>query len=80
VTVSNVPGPREPLHLRGSRLEAWYPVSIPGHGFALNVTIASYVDTANLGFVGDRDELPRLQRLAVHTGDALRALERALGG
>ena len=80
VTVSNVPGPREPLYLRGSRLEAWYPVSIPGHGFALNVTIASYVDTANLGFVGDRDELPRLQRLAVHTGDALQALERALGG
>jgi WS/DGAT/MGAT family acyltransferase len=80
VTVSNVPGPREPLHLRGSRLEAWYPVSIPGHGFALNVTIASYADTANLGFVGDRDALPRLQRLAVHTGDAMRALERALGG
>lgn len=76
--VSNVPGPTQPLYLRGSRLEANYPVSIPAHGMALNITIQSYADTANLGFIGDRDALPHLQRLAVHTGDALRQLERGL--
>lgn len=75
--VSNVPGPREPLYFNGSRLEATYPVSIPMHGMALNITLQSYADTMNLGFVGCRDRLPHLQRLAVYTGDALTALEKA---
>ncbi|AFM19797.1 Diacylglycerol O-acyltransferase [Mycolicibacterium chubuense NBB4] len=75
--VSNVPGPREPLYFNGSRLEATYPVSIPIHGMALNITLQSYADTMNLGFVGCRDRLPHLQRLAVYTGDALADLEKA---
>ncbi|MDY6999354.1 MAG: wax ester/triacylglycerol synthase family O-acyltransferase [Actinomycetota bacterium] len=75
--VSNVPGPSEPLYFRGSRLEATYPVSIPIHGMALNITLQSYAETMNLGFVGCRDRLPSLQRLAVYTGDALTDLEKA---
>ncbi len=75
--VSNVPGPREPLYFNGSRLEATYPVSIPIHGMALNITLQSYADTMNFGFVGCRDALPHLQRLAVYTGDALGELEKA---
>lgn len=75
--VSNVPGPREPLYFNGSRLEATYPVSIPMHGMALNITLQSYADTLNFGFVGCRDALPHLQRLAVYTGDALDELEKA---
>jgi WS/DGAT/MGAT family acyltransferase len=73
--ISNVPGPRETLYLNGSRLEATYPVSIPMHGMALNVTMQSYADTMNFGFVGCRDALPHLQRLAVYTGEALDALD-----
>lgn len=75
--VSNVPGPSEPLYFNGSRLEATFPVSIPMHGMALNITLQSYADTMNLGFVGCRDRLPSLQRLAVYTGDALADLEKA---
>ncbi|ORB24981.1 WS/DGAT/MGAT family O-acyltransferase [Mycolicibacterium parafortuitum] len=75
--VSNVPGPREPLYFNGSRLEATYPVSIPIHGMALNITLQSYADTVNFGFVGCRDRLPHLQRLAVYTGEALSDLEAA---
>ena len=78
--VSNVPGPREPLYFKGSRLEATFPVSIPIHGMALNITLQSYADTMNLGFVGCRDRLPHLQRLAVYTGDALADLEKATQG
>ncbi|WP_102145051.1 WS/DGAT/MGAT family O-acyltransferase [Mycobacterium hubeiense] len=77
ICVSNVPGPRETLYLRGSRLEATYPVSIPMHGMALNITLQSYADTMNFGFVGCRDKLPHLQRLAVYTGQALDELEAA---
>jgi diacylglycerol O-acyltransferase len=75
--ISNVPGPREMLYLQGSRLEATYPVSIPMHGMALNVTLQSYADTMNFGFVGCRDALPHLQHLAVYTGEALEELEAA---
>jgi diacylglycerol O-acyltransferase / wax synthase len=78
VCVSNVPGPSQPLYLRGSRLEAVYPVSIPAHGMALNITVQSYAGTLNVGFVGCRDTLPHVQRLAVYTGDSLGALAQAL--
>ena len=77
VCISNVPGPSHHLYLRGSRLEATYPVSIPGHSMALNITAQSYAGTVNLGFIGDRDALPHLQHLAVHTGEALGELEEA---
>lgn len=79
VCVSNVPGPTEPLYLQGSRLEAFYPASIPVHGMALNITMMSYANTMNVGFIGCRDSLPRLQRLAINTGEAFDALERAHG-
>lgn len=75
--VSNVPGPKEVLYLRGSRMEANYPVSIPTHGMALNITLQSYADNLDFGFVGCRDALPHLQRLAVYTGAALDELEAA---
>ena len=77
VCLSNVPGPRETRYLRGSRVEAYYPVSIPVHGMALNITLQSYDGTLNVGFVGCRDAVPSLQRLAVYTGEALDALEQA---
>src|SRR3546814_6956056 len=37
VSVSNVPGPKQPLYLQGARLEAMYPVSNPFDGQALNI-------------------------------------------
>ena len=80
VCISNVPGPKERLYLRGARLEATYPVSIPGHSMALNITAHSYAGTLDVGFIGDHDALPHLQRLAVHTGEALDELELAVSG
>ncbi len=78
VSISNVPGPEQPLYFRGSRLEAVYPLSIPVHGQALNITCQSYAGTLNFGFTGCRDTLPRLQRLAVYTGEALNELEASV--
>jgi len=78
VVISNVPGPEEPLHFRGARLEASYPMSIPVHGQALNITCASYAGSVCFGFTGCRDTVPHLQRLAVFCGEALTELERAL--
>jgi WS/DGAT/MGAT family acyltransferase len=78
VCISNVPGPEKPLYFRGAQLEAVYPVSIPTHGMALNITCESYAGSLCFGFVGCRDTLPHLQRLAVYTGEALDELEKAL--
>ncbi len=75
--VSNVPGPAETRYLKGSRLAASYPVSVPYHSMALNITLQSYDDKLGVGFVGDRDTLPHLQRLAVYTGEALEQLSAA---
>lgn len=78
VTISNVPGPREHLYFRGARLEAMYPVSVVTHGQALNITCYSYAGTFTFGFSSCRDTLPRVQRLAVYTGEELEALESVL--
>jgi hypothetical protein len=48
------------------------------HGAALNVTLQSYADTVNFGFIGDRDAVPHLQRLAVYTGQAFESLAAAV--
>ena len=79
VVISNVPGPDEPLYFRGARLEASFPMSIPVHGLALNITCNSYAGSLDFGFIGCRDTLPHLQRLAVYCGEAVAELERALG-
>lgn len=76
VVISNVPGPEHTLYFRGAKMEAAYPLSIPFHGYGLNITLNSYVDTLNFGFIGCRDALPHLQRLAVYSGEALGELER----
>lgn len=78
VTISNVPGPAQPLYFAGSRLEASYPASIVGHGMGLNITLFSYAGEMGFGFTGCRDTVPHLQRLAVHTGAAVAELEAAL--
>jgi len=75
LVVSNVPGPRDTLYFRGYALDAYYPLSIPFHGYGLNITVVTYRDTLNFGFTGDRDALPHLQRLAVYSREALLELE-----
>jgi WS/DGAT/MGAT family acyltransferase len=77
VVVSNVPGPTEPLYFRGWRLEAIYPLSIPFHGYGLNITVSGYAGELDFGFTGCRDTVPHLQRLAVYAGEALGELEAA---
>jgi WS/DGAT/MGAT family acyltransferase len=79
VVVSNVPGPEHPLYFRGWRMEAVYPLSIPFNGYALNITVQSYAGMLGFGFIGCRDAVPHLQRLAVYAGAALEELEAVAG-
>jgi len=79
VVVSNVVLSKDPLYLMGAELEAMYPVSFLFDGYALNVTLVGYNNQIAVGFLGCRDAIPRLQRMAVYTREALEELERALG-
>ena len=77
--ISNVPGPRTPLYLNGARLDGIYPLSIPYHGQALNITCTSYADELSFGLTGCRRTVPHLQRMLGYLEDELTALEAAFG-
>lgn len=77
VVVSNLAGPRNPLHYNGMTLEQWHAVSIPLDGQALNITIMSYAGRLNLCVTACATALPHIQRLAPYCGEALAELEAA---
>jgi diacylglycerol O-acyltransferase / wax synthase len=76
ITISNVPGPEQPLFFRGAELLGTFPASVVTHGQALNITCQSYAGTMDFGFTGCHENLPHLQRIAVHTQEAFEELER----
>jgi WS/DGAT/MGAT family acyltransferase len=74
VVVSNVPGPRQPLYLGRARLQHFYPVSTIVDGQGLNLTVQSYLDTLDFGFVACRELVPDLWDLIDHCLAELRTL------
>ncbi|MDG5485496.1 WS/DGAT/MGAT family O-acyltransferase [Mycolicibacterium gadium] len=62
--ISNVPGPRQPLYFAGAQLAHQFPVSIVADGQGLNITVMSYLDRLDFGFIADRDLVPDLWDLA----------------
>lgn len=77
--ISNVVLSKKPMYLMGAELEAMYPVSFLFDGYALNITLVGYNNKVAVGFLGCRDAIPSLQRLAVYTSEALTELEQAVG-
>jgi diacylglycerol O-acyltransferase len=64
LVISNVPGPPQPLYLAGARVMANYPVSIPYHGLAFNITVMSYLDSLDFGLTGHRTTVPDIDTLS----------------
>ena len=79
LVISNVPGPTDTLYLDGARLDEVYPVSIPTHYLALNITISGYGDRLGFGYIACRRSVPALQRMLDYTHNAIMELEGALG-
>ena len=79
LTISNVAGPPFPLFCAGAKILALYPVSIPVHGIALNMTVQSYQDKLNFGITADRKAVPDADRLADLLAVALDELKDAAG-
>ena len=77
VTISNVPGPPVPLFCAGARILAMWPVSIPVHGIALNITVQSYQGDLDFGLTACRKAVPDIADLADLFEPALEALKQA---
>jgi WS/DGAT/MGAT family acyltransferase len=79
VVISNVPGPPFPLYLAGARLEAMYPMGPLMLGMGLNITVISYRDSLDFGFMCCPEMVPQPEYIAEGIGLALSELEAACG-
>ncbi|HTR12991.1 MAG TPA: wax ester/triacylglycerol synthase family O-acyltransferase [Roseiarcus sp.] len=62
--ISNVPGPRQTMYCVGAPATHYFPVSIPYHGCALNITVHSYLDQLDFGLIACSETVPDAQRIA----------------
>jgi len=58
VVISNVRGPAKPMYLHGAKMCSHFPVSIPAHSVALNLTVQTYVDRVDLGVTACLEAVP----------------------
>lgn len=76
LVISNVPGPRQSLYFGGAEMQHQFPVSIVTDGQGLNITVQSYRDRLDFGFIADRELVPDLWDLAdYHVAEIERLFE-----
>ncbi len=63
LVVSNVPGPPFPIYLAGAKLVAAYPMGPVMDGAGLNVTVMSYCNDVDVGFMVARSAMPDVWQL-----------------
>jgi WS/DGAT/MGAT family acyltransferase len=69
IVISNVPGPTTPIYCVGAPARHYFPVSIPYHNCALNITVQSYLDTLDFGLTACRKNVPDVQTIADYIVD-----------
>lgn len=74
--ISNVPGPAFPLYLSGAELVRMYPMGPLILGGGLNITVFSYQNNLDFGFLTCPETAPEPERIAVAIPTALEELER----
>ena len=81
VLISNVPGPQVQLYVAGAKMVSFYPVSIPYHGSALNITVQSYAGSLDFGLTACRRILSQEEsyELIEHMRAALQDIARLPG-
>ncbi len=62
--LSNIPGPPFPVYLAGAEMERAYPMGPVLEGAGLNVTMMSYRDSVDFGFLGATELVPDIWDLA----------------
>ncbi|MFM7069750.1 MAG: WS/DGAT/MGAT family O-acyltransferase [Actinomycetes bacterium] len=79
LVISNVPGPPFPLYLAGAEIVAAYPMGPIIDGAGLNITVLSYRDHVDIGFLADRDLVPDVWELAALVQPAFDELKQLAG-
>ena len=77
LVISNVPGAKEIRYLNGAELVGIFPVSALAAAIGLNVTLSSYRDHMDFGFVTNAVALDDAHALAEHTRRAYAELKAA---
>jgi WS/DGAT/MGAT family acyltransferase len=75
--VSNVPGPAFPLYLAGARLVSLHPLGPILDDCGLNLTVMSYLDHVDFGFIACHELVPDVDELAAAIPDALAEIMKA---
>jgi diacylglycerol O-acyltransferase / wax synthase len=71
LTVSNIPGPAEPLYMLGCELEEVYPVVPLADDHAVSIGLTTIKDRAFFGIYADRQSLPDADLLARGIGESI---------
>lgn len=79
VVISNVPGPPVPLYYGGAELIAAYPMGPIMEGAGLNITVMSYLDNVDIGFMACRELIPDVWDMAACVQDAMAEMMTAAG-
>jgi len=79
IIISNVPGPSFPLYYAGAEMVAAYPMGPVMEGAGLNITVMSYRDSIDIGFMVDRELVPDVWDMADAVRPALDDLLEAAG-
>ncbi len=74
LNVSNVPGPRRPVHVLGAPVRSLYSLAEIREHHALRIAVVSLGDTLNFGLTADPTLLPDVEQLADHMQEDFTAL------
>jgi diacylglycerol O-acyltransferase / wax synthase len=74
LTVSNIPGPAEPLYMKGCELEEAYPVVPLADSHAVSIGITTIKDGAFFGVYADRETMPDADLLALDIDESIEEL------
>jgi WS/DGAT/MGAT family acyltransferase len=79
LVASNVPGPPWPLYFAGAQMVAIHPLGPIFDDCGLNLTVISYLDHIDFGFIGCRELLSDIDDLAAAVPEALTEVMKAAG-
>jgi WS/DGAT/MGAT family acyltransferase len=78
VVISNVPGPPFPLYFAGAMLQCTLPLGPVMEGAGLNITVMSYMDHVDIGFMVCPELIPQPWELVDHVAEAMSELLAAV--
>jgi WS/DGAT/MGAT family acyltransferase len=74
LTVSNIPGPADPVYMKGCELEEAYPVVPLADSHAVSIGITTIKDGAFFGVYADRETMPDADLLAEDIDESIEEL------